>query len=160
MPKTAETSQGGTLALHLGTNVGLCVNGRPQVWVLPRHLDPGCVGVALLDALRDLWKLEQPDRILVTAPLDNIEDGTEASLTVGLVMCIQIFGHGRKVPVELVNVHTVHVAMFDRSDMTARQLKAAVIGLAKRRGLTSADPDAAHALTLFEYGSTKQKAAA
>lgn len=159
MPKTAEPSHGGALAIHLGSNVGHCYGGKPQVWVLPKHLGPGYIGAAMLDALADLWKVDRPDRILVSAPMDNPEDSAEASLTVGLVMAIQIFGHRRSVPVELVHPHTIHSAIFERADMTNRQLKTAVISLAKRRGLTSADLDAAHALTLYEY-ATRLKAAA
>lgn len=159
MPKPIELSQGGALAIHLGSNVGHCYGGKPQVWVLPKHMDPGYIGAAMHDALADLWKVDRPDRILVSAPVESPEDNTYALLTMGLVMCIQVFGNRRKIPVELVHPHTVHAAIFERADMTARQLKTAVLSLAKRRGLTNADLDAAHALTLYEF-ATKQRAAA
>lgn len=149
MPKAVEGSNGGVLAIHLGSNVGYCINGRPAVWVLPRHSGDGYVGAAMLDALGDM--LERPDHIMVTAPLDNPEDPSYASLTVGLAMVIQVFGCRRSIPVELVHPKTVQKAMFDKDDMTPRQVKSATIGLAKRRGLTSADPDAAGALVLHEY---------
>lgn len=162
MSKTADRSaagQGGTLAIHLGENAGYCLDGAPRVWVLPKHDDHGYVGAALFDALSDMWKVLRPDRILLTVQIDDPDDRAPAALQIGLSMCVRVFGIRRSVPVELVHPMTVHQVVFERADLSKRALKTLVTSLAKRRGMTSPDPDAAGALVLYEY-STRLKAAA
>lgn len=155
--------RGGVLAIHLGTNVGYCFNDRPSVWLLPKDFDHGYIGTALFQALRDFWRLNTPDRILLSDSLDDIEDNEQgraiATLQVGLVMCIKVSAHLRDVPVVPVHPKAVQAAIFEKTDLSKKALRSATVSLAKRRGFTNLDPDAANALTLFEYG-TKVKAAA
>lgn len=159
-----DTAPGGVLALHLGENVGYCFNDRPLVWVLPKHHDNGYVGAALFDALSDFWVgTGRPDRILLSDSLDDIEDSDQglakATLQVGLIMVIQVFSCRRSVPLELVHPGVVNEAIFQKDGMSRKALRSAVNSLAKRRGFTSLDPDAANALVLYEY-ATRVKTAA
>lgn len=160
MPKTtADANRNGVLAIHLGDNVGYCIDGNPQVWVLPKHSGNGYVGAAMLDALSDLSRVSAPSRIVVSSSLDDVETPEDASVIVGLSMCVQVFGCRRGIPVELVHPSNVHQAIFERDDMTKRQVKSAVSGLAKRRGLGLCDMDACHALVLHEFANQVRAAA-
>lgn len=161
MPKTDRVmdGQGSPLAIHFGGNVGYCIGGRPQVWVLPKHMANGYVGTALHDAMMDLWGVEKPDRILISDSLDEVEDRDTAALQVGLIMCVQVFACRRGIPVELVHPSNVHQMLFEKDDMSRRQVKTAVASLAKRRGVAVTDADAANALALFEYATRLRQAA-
>lgn len=149
MPTVAKPSNG-HVAIHLGTNAGYCLAGQPKVWVLPKHSGPGFVYAALYDALDDATRVSTPSRILVSAAP---EDGEDAALTIGLTAIIQIFGHYKSVPVDLIGQDTLYKSVLQQEYATKRQIRVAITSFAKRRGMTSPDPDAAGALLLYEYGS-------
>lgn len=159
MTKPAEPEAGGLLAIHLGENVGYCYGDRPSTWILPKNQDDGYVGGALFDALSDFWRVvAKPDRIVLSDSLDEIIDNTDAArakatLQVGLIMVIRVFGLRRNVIVEPVHPDVVRKTIFERDDMPKKTLRAAVNGLAKRRGYPTLDPNAADALVLYEYAT-------
>lgn len=159
-----DDATGGVLAIHLGENVGYCFNDRPMVWVLPKNHDDGYIGMALFDALRDFRVgVGKPDRIIFSDTLNDIQDSEEgrakAMLQVGLIMCIRVFAGRNGIAIEPVHPDIVNEAIFQREGMSRKALRTAINSLAKRRGFSGLDPDAASALVLFEYASRVKAAA-
>lgn len=152
------------LALDLSTKVGWAcgrAGGEPDhgVLLLPKGVAGlGAVACAFLDGLMDLHEVQHFERVVMEAPLppQSQTHANTARIQYGLAFLVEVFCDRRSIPVREARPDDWRKAVLGRARFGGTdKAKAACIAWCQGQGWDPQDDNAADALALWRYATTR-----